>query len=278
MADRRYTINAFTVTMQSSEHSYASEAAYDSLLTQLSEEDVKATFFIKPSWFRGNRSSLRHFLALGHDVGLLISNLQPLPTITSETTAFFRAQKELLENTLGRPVIGCRINREGFARPISSTAYEALIQAGFTYSSSQYPPRNLRIGIQNSKRKAWSVRTKSGDLWELPLSTWRPLGIGILSVRSAHPEHYPAWTIARNIEGMNRHGEPAMLAFRVHSSSTNNAGTYESLRQIFRTYRFSTVTDAFASRLTRTFEQQSQSIHRRTGIIRCDARTALPFL
>lgn len=276
MADRRYTINAFTVNLRSSGfHPGAAEA----LLELLATEDVKATFFTG-SVISRQMLDFVHLLANhGHETGLLIlpSQVSPEQDLLAESLDHDR---HVLEDLTGRPVTGCRILHPGPAMSQSSRIYEALAGSGFAYSSSVYPPRNLRIGIQNSKRRAWIARTGEGDVWELPITTWRPLGFGIFSVRSAHPDQYPVWTIARSIDGMNRHGEPAILSLRRLPQLRQGADsrTFQRLRQIFRGYRFSSTYDAFASRLTTEFEEIPRNQLRRTGIIRCDARTAMPFL
>ncbi len=285
MADRRYTINAFTVNLQLPllPELQGSESinlkATEALLRLLSEEDVKATFFVEQNASATMKSFVQTLPTQGHELGLLLTTTDAATTERSQLTNLLINRRKELEDLTGNPVKGCRI-LQGESRPeFPTTVYSALAEAGFTYSSSLYPPRNFRLGVQNSKRRAWITHVHGGDVWELPITAWRPLGLGIFSIRSAHPEQYPAWVIARNIEGMNRHGEPALLALRSQSLISPNVETrtVERLQQIFRAYRFSTTLDAFASRLTTQFEEEP-SQRRRTGIVRCDAQTALPFL
>lgn len=286
MADRRYTINAFTVNLQLplSPELHGSEnfnrKATEALLRLLSEEDVKATFFVEPRLSATMKAFVQTLPTLGHEIGLLLPTAtDTMATEQDRQTNILINRKNELEDITGSPVKGCRILQGDLRPELSTAAYSALAQAGLAYSSSLYPPRNFRLGVQNSKRRAWITHVHSGDVWELPITAWRPLGLGIFSIRSAHPEQYPAWVIARNIEGMNRHGEPALLALRLQSLISPNvaARTVERLQHIFRAYRFSTTLDAFASRLTTQFEEEP-SPRRRTGIVRCDAQTALPFL
>ena len=276
MADRRYTINAFTVNLQSS--GFHPEAA-EALLELLSTEDVKATFFTESAVSGHIAAFTRQLHAHGHETGLLITPSSETPHRNRLSDSLDHDRKTL-EDLIGHPIAGCRILHPFMATSQSSETYEILAESGFAYSSSLYPPRNFRLGIQNSKRRAWIARTDEGDVWELPVTAWRPLGLGIFSVRSAHPDRYPVWTIARNIDGMNRHGEPAILSLRhlpQFRQDTRNR-TFQRLRHIFRGYRFSSTFDAFASRLTTEFEEIPRNQLRRTSIIRCDARTAMPFL
>lgn len=282
MADRRYTINAFTANLTRHPGVSDSAAAYSygrgfvgRLLELLSVEDVKATFFADDQVGRLTPSLLRTITSAGHEIGVLFES----DSIASNNPVLL---KNRIEDIVGRSVNGCRVIPYQSGGSLPYDLYRDLIDAGFSYSSSVFPPRDFRIGIQNTKRRAWLFRGDGRAVWELPITSWRPLGTGLCSIRSADPSENATWLIARNIDGMNRHGEPALLTL---NAAVGSAGlptgaeniTFERLREIFRAYRFGTVADAFASRLTLRFEEHPAR-HRRTGIVRCDARSALPFL
>lgn len=303
MADRRYTINAYTVNLlpfpvetRGTKAEFPvqrlSETKDPALLDLLAQEDVRATFFADGSLARHSPDLLREIAERGHEVGLLVSPTAgagnfPTDEVDESGTAQLRRTilegKEQLESRLQRRVIGCRILPFSSSGSRSLREYQILAEAGFAYSSSVYPPREFRFGLQNSKRRAWTVELQENTLWELPLTAWRLFGLGIVSIRSAHPERHPTWAIARSIEGMNRHGEPALLSQHCDvppftTALTITETTAERLKHIFRAYRFSTTFDAFASRLIRGFDDEEQKMGRRTSIIRCDARTAATIL
>lgn len=286
MAERRYTINAYTVNLLpphagSGGGTMAEKKEGRSLMDLLALEDVRATFFVEPSLAHTSPDLLKEIAAQGHETGLLVS------AADSSDPARLRATviegKGRLESLLQRRLFGCRILPLSPSGSRSPVEYGILADAGFAYSSGTTPPRDWRLGLQNSKRRAWTVRLQEQMLWELPITSWRLFGLGIFSVPSSRPEQHPAWTIARSIEGMNRHGEPALLSQECIAAPsaltlTTDALTAERLKRIFRTHRFSTTFDAFASRLVRGFDDEARGMGRRTSIIRCDARTAATIL
>lgn len=290
MADRRYTINAYTVNLLPAQSrrvetcsptATATSAGHTTLPDLLLREDVRATFFVEPTLADHNSGLLQEIASQGHEIALLVS---PVPS--SDPACLRNALvegKETLEALLQRRIFGCRILPFSPSGSRSVAEYKALANAGFLYSSSVYSPRDFRFGVQNSKRRAWTVRVQDEMIWELPLTAWRMFGLGVLSVRSVHPERHRTWAIARNIEGMNRHGEPALLSQYCEVSPAASSLTIEEtaarrLEHIFRAYRFSTTFDAFASRLIRGFNDEERAMGRRTGIIRCDSRTAATIL
>lgn len=286
MAERRYTINAYTVNLLpphtwNGRRNTADRKDGHNLMDLLAQEDVRATFFVEPSLAHSSPDLLKEIAAQGHETGLLVS------AACSSDPARLRATviegKDALESLLQRRLFGCRILPLSPSGSRSLAEYAILAEAGFAYSSGAIPPRDWRLGLQNSKRRAWTVRLQEEMLWELPITTWRLFGLGIFSLPSSPPEQHPTWTIARSIEGMNRHGEPALLSQQCVAAPsasvlTADALTAERLKRIFRTYRFSTTFDAFASRLIRGFDDEARGMGRRTSIIRCDSRTAATIL
>lgn len=282
MAERRYTINAFTIDLQCPGADSASDDT-DSpgrrpLLELLMQADVKATFFIDANLAVATPDLVKSINAHEHETALLIPFAEAHP---SDFHAQVVIAKATLESVLSRRVIGCRILPVSSMGTPSPENYRSLVHAGFVYSSSTYPPTDLRIGLQNTRRRAWPARVPEGTIWELPLTGWRPLGVGAFPVRSAHPDRHSAWMVARSIDGMNRHGEPALLSISCCLESgepTIGPDTGKRLSRIFSGYRFSTMGDAFASRLTLGFDDAASGPRRRTGITRCDAQTAATIL
>lgn len=289
MADKRYTINACTINVLPAESRKGealsalagTQGRQTPLLELLMREDVRATFFVEHTIAHTHPALLQEIAAQGHEIALLISSVPP-----SDPSYFHNVVsegKEALESLLQRRIFGCRILPFSQSGGRSTEEYKILADAGFLYSSSTYSPRDFRFGIQNSKRRAWTVELHDAMLWELPLTAWRLFGLGILSVPSTHSHQHRTWAIARSIDGMNRHGEPALLSQHCEVPATASILTIAEtvagrLEHIFRAYRFSTTFDAFASRLIRGFNDEERAMGRRTSIIRCDSRTAATIL
>ncbi len=167
---------------------------------------------------------------------------------------------------------------------------ETLVQEGFVYSSSSFPRQTLTPLLLSTVKRAHRITTESGVLWEIPLTCWRPLGLGIPSILTAGGAYLsilPGWMIVRGVEGMNRHGEPALL--HVHSWGLDpvvpelapaplwerlltygpEEVTLTKLRRVFGIYRFASIMEAYASRLTTEVTRNRST--RRTSIIRNEA-------
>ncbi|HVZ40810.1 MAG TPA: DUF3473 domain-containing protein [Candidatus Kapabacteria bacterium] len=299
MADRRYTINAFTVKLEAppeeastglihSSSTAGIERSVDELLAFLESNDVHATFFISGEVAQSLPQLVARVRTAGHEIGMLSRRFHtPLDQLLRfrEEVA---ATKERLEDLCGQEVIGYR------STPISSgwrspAMLETLVQEGFLYSSSTYPKQSIAPALINAQVKAYRMVTESGTLWELPLTTWRPFGIGIPQVRTGGGTRLsalPAWVFARGVEGMNRHGEPAILYVHSWALDSNihdysslpfrerlltygpRKETLEKLGAIFRMFRFGSIQEAFASRLTTESKRPTSS--RRTSIVRAD--------
>ncbi len=299
MADRRYTINAFTITLETApdEASGAGvpgasaadiERSTMELLALLESFDVRATFFTSDDVARITPGLLRTIDEAGHEIAILSRRFHtPLDQLLR-----FREEiagtKARVEDVCGHEVVGYR------STPISNgwrspAKVETLVQEGFVYSSSTYPRQGLTPLILSSSMQAHRLATESGPLWELPLTSWRPFGIGIPSIRTGGGtllSALPGWMFARGVDGMNRHGEPAILY--VHSWGLDNTAhdygalplrerlltygpreeTLAKLGSIFRMYRFGSIMEAFASRLTT--ESNRPTHPRRTSIVRLD--------
>lgn len=258
------------------------------LLEFFGEFDVRATFFTADEVTRNSPHLVREIAGAGHELAILAPRFHtPLDQLLHFREEISAARARL-EETGGQEVLGLR------SVPLSSgwrspAMIETVVQEGFIYSSSTLPKQSLAPLLFNSSAKAHRLQTPSGVLWELPMTSWRPFGIGMPSIPTAGGPMLsllPAWMLARGVEGMNRHGEPAILY--VHSwaleSPADDYGslplrerilvygpreeTLQKLETIFRIYRFGHILEAFASRLTTEYNRPVQP--RRTSIVRTD--------
>jgi len=297
MADRRYTINAFTVKLEPAPSEAPGglaradagiERSVEELLAMFERYDVHATFFAADTVTSAVPAVVRRIAEAGHELAILAPRfLTPLDQLLRLREEISTARARL-EDTIGGEVFGCRMTpiTSGWRSP---AMIETLVQEGFTYSSSTYTRQRIAPLLLDSSAKAHRLQTPSGQLWELPLTSWRPLGVGIPSIRTAGGPSMsllPVWMIARGVDGMNRHGEPAILythswGLAAHESEYESLPLrerilrygpreelLEKLRTIFHIYRFGSILEAFASRLTTEASRPSNS--RRTGIVRLD--------
>ncbi|MDB5034577.1 MAG: polysaccharide deacetylase [Chlorobi bacterium] len=297
MADRRYTINAFTVKLEvppsistgpldTTPSDRELERDVMDLLGFFEKFDVHATFFTSDAITSRIPRLIRTISDAGHEAAILSPRfLSPLDQLLRFREEIATA-KSRLEEALGHEVIGCRLTpiTSGWRSP---AMIETLVQEGFIYSSSTFPKQSIRPLLLSGTGKAHRLQTPSGTLWELPLTSWRPFGIGMPSIRAAGGPSLsvnPAWIVARGVEGMNRHGEPAILYIHSWGLSTADPdygslplrerllryGPREEiigkLTKIFRSYRFGSIREAFASRLIT--ESSRPSNPRRTSIVR----------
>lgn len=276
MASRRYIINAFTVNVVGPP-SASTRAQLEQVLGLFEQYDVRATIFIDDEWMHTvGAARLRQLIEGGHEPGVLAPHYStPLDQLLHLRERAAGA-REHLENMLGLPVTGYRSipPTSGWRSP---AMLETLVQVGFHYSSSSYPrPRPAPL-LTSRTIRAHRLSTPSGDLWELPLTAWRPLGIGVPSIHVAGGSRWgrlPLWIIERAVDGMNRHGEPALLHADVGEDASGNPllvrSILEKIEMVFRTYRFGHLREAFASRLTRDADAGQLPTYR-TSIVRGEA-------
>ena len=72
--------------------------------------------------------------------------------------------KKVLENLISKEVIGYR--SPSWSLPFEKKYYEALVKAGYKYSSSYFPMKNYMYGNSINKIKPFKIFTKSGVIEE----------------------------------------------------------------------------------------------------------------
>jgi polysaccharide deacetylase family protein (PEP-CTERM system associated) len=147
-------------------------------LALLEKFGVKATFFVL-GWVAERDSELvRRIAQAGHEVASKGYERKPIESHTE--TSFredVRRSKRLLENALGRRVIGYRVPQGHFAVK-DLWALRVLAEEGFAYDSSIYP-RLRSLEGQNWRRFPHVHRDGSVEINEFPLSTVGAAGLWI---------------------------------------------------------------------------------------------------
>ncbi len=147
------------------------EANTTRILDQFDRAGVKATFFTL-GWVAERCPALiRRIVAAGHELAshgyghTLVSSLTG-----NEFVADLHRSKFLLEDIGGVPIRGYRAPTFSIG-PRTPWAYNALVNEGFSYSSSIFPIRHDLYGEPDAPRFAF--RPTGHDIWELPMTTVR---------------------------------------------------------------------------------------------------------
>lgn len=186
------------------------ERNVDRILAMLAERDVKATFFTL-GWVAQRYPSLvRRIVEGGHELAShgygheRASDLSPEAFLHDVTTA-----KKLLEDLAGTPVKGYRAPSFSIGTA-NLWAFDALAQAGYSYSSSVYPIRHDHYGMPDSPRFAY--RLSSGVL-EVPVTTVRMMNRNLPSSGGGYfrllPYAWSRWLLRR----VNAHDREAAVFY-----------------------------------------------------------------
>ena len=161
----------------------------DLILNLLNEFDVKATFFVL-GWVADHYPQVTQRIAeQGHEVashGYLHQRvaLQDREAYRQD----IRRSKALLEDQIGKPVLGYRAPSYSITRQ-TDWAFDELLEAGFVYDSSIFPMKHDFYGIPDWPRfSGYAVRRENGwqaaqtlekedsGICEVPITTLRFAG------------------------------------------------------------------------------------------------------
>lgn len=167
------------------------ERGLEVLLQLLDRRSVKATFFWLGELVARHPDWLLRIASSGHEIGChgwsheFIYKMSP-QRFREET---LRA-RDAIGNVIGRAVEGYRAPYFSITKN-SWWALEILSELGFTYDSSIMPIRNWRYGLPAFGQHPQAVETKSGRLWEIPISVRRCLGFKVPVSGGAYFRLYP---------------------------------------------------------------------------------------
>lgn len=153
------------------------EANMGRILDQFARAGVHATFFTLAWVAERHPAIIRRIVAEGHE---LASHGTDHTRVDSQDPEAFRADirhsKRVLEDIGAVPVQGYRAATFSI-NTRTPWAFGVLAEEGFTYSSSTYPVRHDLYGAPDAPRAPY--RPNGGELWELPMTTWRVGGHNI---------------------------------------------------------------------------------------------------
>lgn len=143
-------------------------------LALLNEHKTKATFFVL-GWIADRYPELvRRIADNGHEIASRGFLHQPLLKLTETARRDdLTRSRELLEDTIGRPVTGFRLS-DGWLTRRDLWFLNELQEAGYLYDSSLMP-RRRDFRSQPWRRFIHEQKCRNGSLLEIPPSTW-PMG------------------------------------------------------------------------------------------------------
>jgi polysaccharide deacetylase family protein (PEP-CTERM system associated) len=152
------------------------ERSTDDLLAILNAAKVRATFFVL-GWLAKRRPDLvRRIAAAGHEVASHGYWHQLVTTQSREQfRADVRAAKVIVEDAIGRPVLGYRAPSFSIG-PTCDWAFEVLVEEGYAFDSSVATGRRDSCTGLTAEGRPFVIETPAGPLQEFPLPAVRMLG------------------------------------------------------------------------------------------------------
>jgi succinoglycan biosynthesis protein ExoA len=174
------------------------EQSTERLLEMLAAADVRATFFVL-GWLANRCPRLvRRIADAGHEVA---SHGYWHQLVTTQSLEQFRsdvrAAKAVLEDIVGRPVVGYRAPSFSIS-PDRAWAFEVLVEEGHEFDSSMQ---------RSSDGRPFVMETPAGPLTEFPLPTVRGIPVG----GGGYFRLMPYWLTRRSLRRINADGTPACV-------------------------------------------------------------------
>jgi polysaccharide deacetylase family protein (PEP-CTERM system associated) len=142
------------------------------ILEQLDRYNVTGTFFILGWIAERNGPLVRAIADAGHEVACHGYSHKRITEITPvDFRGDIRKAKQILENIIGREVLGYRAPSFSIMEK-TSWALDIIGEAGFFYDSSIYPVYRGDYGIPHAPRSIYKIReTGMFELCEVPLAS-----------------------------------------------------------------------------------------------------------
>ena len=181
------------------------------LLDLLEERGIRGTFFLLGPVALAQQELTRKIVAGGHEIGCHGWSHDLVYDMTPDR---FRAETQRARDTIreltGSDVRAYRAAYFSITRR-SLWALDILAELGFRYDSSVFPVRNWRYGIPGFEPRPHVVKTKSGPIYEFPISVRRIMGQVVPVSGGAYFRIYPYALTHANFRWAERHGVPAVF-------------------------------------------------------------------
>jgi peptidoglycan/xylan/chitin deacetylase (PgdA/CDA1 family) len=163
------------------------------VLEFLAERGIRGTFFVVGDVLEAEPALAGAIVAEGHELGVHSSSHHPLPSLNAEAfTTAMRDTTKRAEDVAQRPIAGFRAPMFSLV-PSSRWATDALVDLGYSYSSSVLPIRHPLFGDPACPPSPF--RWPNG-LVELPCPVVRVRGVGLPFLAAIWLRNLP-WPVAR---------------------------------------------------------------------------------
>ncbi len=276
MLDNNQQLNAFTVDLEDWFQGLTStnplvgqwstfesrvEAATQHLLSVLSEQDVRATFFVLGYVADSHPDLIEEIVAEGHEIGVHGYFHRFVSQLTADEFARELDQTmEAIDRVTGLTPIG---HRAPYFSLNANTlwAFEVLESRGFTYDSSVFPTRNMLYGFPDAPR--FPYRVPGHEIVEFPATTMSFAGKKWPIAGGFYNRALPYAVIRHGIRQVNEQGEPAVIYIHPWELDTGQSydqvtfrerithyhgrrGLEKKLVQLLTDFKFGTVRDLLA--------------------------------
>jgi len=181
------------------------------LLGLLDAAGVKATFFLLGPIAQEHPDLVRAIAAGGHELGCHGWSHDLLYTMTpARMREETRRAADSIASLVGKPVTAYRAAYFSITRE-SLWALDELAALGFRYDSSIFPVRNWRYGIPDFEPRPQRIETRSGPIYELPISVRRVLGRNLPVSGGAYFRIYPYAVTRANLRAAEAAGSAAVF-------------------------------------------------------------------
>lgn len=191
------------------------------MLAMFKEHNVRATCFVLGEVAEAFPGLIRDVAAAGHELGVhgwhhhRVFQLQP----ETYRQSLIRA-KALLEDISGRPVIGYRAVAMSITRA-TWWAYEILAELGFVYSSSVYPFKGRRYGMNDVSVGPHLIEVPgSRRILEIPLSVIQFGSLRVPVLGGGYLRHLPILFSRFALSRLDRVGQRAVVYLHPYELDT----------------------------------------------------------
>jgi polysaccharide deacetylase family protein (PEP-CTERM system associated) len=185
------------------------------ILTLLERHGVKATFFTLGWIAERHPAIVREIVAGGHELASHGYGHERANQLAPEDFhADIARAKQILEDLSGLEVKGYRAPSFSIDASNRHWAFDALVRAGYRYSSSVYPVHHDHYGTPDAPRFAHAPQGVDGALLEVPPTTVRAFNRNWPASGGGYFRLMPYALSRRLIAHVNHHdGEPAIFYF-----------------------------------------------------------------
>jgi polysaccharide deacetylase family protein (PEP-CTERM system associated) len=185
------------------------------LLDLLARSGSRATFFVLGWVARRHPQVVRDIVGGGHEIA---SHGWDHARVTAQTPAEFRVSvrrtKQVLEDLTGVEVQGFRAPSFSIV-PGLEWAFDELLGEGYQYDSSLFPIRRPgKYGYPGARPDPHWLSRPSGRLAEVPIATWRRLGLSLPAGGGGYFRFFPYELVRAAFRDCERRGAPG--TFYVH--------------------------------------------------------------